>query len=124
MAKNGEKGATFANVKKILEWKNVEIKPRPKSDPALDKKWQSERYGIVRDFDRILQNMNRKRKENKSRKMKYFFESFKYQTLTYPYSNQEVVSPEIVTREIANPEILNSETLNPENNANYQILKP
>ena len=111
LAKNGEKGATFANVKKILEWKNVEIKPRPKIDPSLDKKWQSERYGIVRDFDRILQNKNRKRKGNKSA-IKCFFESSKYQTLTYPYSN-----PGIVTQEIVNPEILRSEILNPENNA-------
>ena len=118
LAKNGEKGATFANVKNILEWKNVEIKPRPKSDPSLDKKWQSERYGIVRDFDRILQNKNRQRKGNKSA-IKCFFESSKYQTLTYPYSN-----PEIVTQEIVNPEILRSEILNPENNALYQILKP
>jgi hypothetical protein len=112
LSKHGVKGATFGNVKKILEWKNVEIKPRPKSDPALDKKWQSEKNRLVLDFDRILQNMNRKRKENKSRKIKYFFQSSKYQTLTYPYSNPEVVSPEIVTQEIVNPEILN-----PENNA-------
>ena len=118
LGKQGVKGATFANVKKILDWKNVEIKPRPKSDPILDKKWQSERYGIVRDFDRIIQNMNRQRKGNKSA-IKCFFESSKYQTLTYPYSN-----PEIVTQEIVNPEILNLETLNPENNASCQFLKP
>jgi hypothetical protein len=123
--KNGEKGkgATFANVKKILEWKNVEIKQRPKSDPALDKKWQSERYGIVRDFDRILQNMNRKRKGNKSA-IKCFFESSKYQTLTYPYSNPEIRTQEIVSPEILNSEVLNPEILNPENNASYQFLKP
>ena len=123
--KNGEKGkgATFANVKKILDWKNVEIKPRPKSDPTLDKKWQSERYGIVRDFDRIIQNMNRKRKGNKSA-IKFFFESSKYQTLTYPYSNPEIRTQEVVSPEILNSEVLNPEILNPENDASYQILKP
>ena len=54
LGKQGIKGATFANVKKILEWKNVEIKPRPKSDPVLDEKWRSEKHAIVRNFDRIL----------------------------------------------------------------------
>ena len=106
-----------------MEWKNVEIKPRPKSDPILDKKWQSERYGIVRDFDRIIQNMNRKRKGNKSA-IKCFFESSKYQTLTYPYSNPEIRTQEVVSPEILNSEVLNPEILNPENDASYQILKP
>ena len=59
LAKKGVKGATFANVKKILEWKEVEIKPRPKSDPVLDKKWQSEKNRLVLDFDRILQFYNK-----------------------------------------------------------------
>ena len=120
LGKKGVKGATFANVKKILEWKNVEIKPRPKWDPILSKKWQREKDNLVCNFDCILQKVGKKRKGV----ITCFFESSKYQTLTYPYSNQEVVSPEIVTQEIANPELLNSETLNPENNANYQILKP
>ena len=112
LRKHGVKGATFGNVKKILEWKNVEIKPRPKSDPVLDKKWQSEKNRLVLDFDRILQKFNKRRKTVKP----CFFESSKYQTLTYPYSNQEVVSPKIMTQETNNPKLLNSETLNPENN--------
>ena len=86
----------------------------------MNKKWQREKDNLVCNFDSILQKIGKKKKGT----ITGFFESSKYQTLTYPYSNQEVVSPEIVTREIANPEILNSEVLNPENNANYQILKP
>ena len=120
MAKKGVKGATFANVKKILEWKEVEIKPRPKWDPILSKKWQREKDNLVCNFDCILQKVGKKRKGV----ITCFFESSKYQTLTYPYSNQEVVSPKIMTQETNNPKLLNSETLNPENNANYQILKP
>ena len=122
LRKHGVKAATFANVQKILEWKKIEIKPRPKWDPILNKKWQREKDSLVRDFDRILQNMNNKWKVKKPGKIKCFFESFKYQTLTYPYSNPEVVSPETVSQEIVNPEILKSEILNPENNAKYQIL--
>ena len=110
LRKHGVKGATFGNVKKILEWKNVEIKPRPKSDPVLDKKWQSEKNRLVLDFDRILQFFNKKTKRKSVKP--YFFESSKYQTLAYPYSNPKVVSPEIVTQDIINPKILN-----PENNA-------
>ena len=120
LRKHGVKAATFANVKKILEWKKVEIKPRPKWDPILNKKWQREKDNLVRDFDCILQKVGKKREGV----ITCFFESSKYQTLTYPYSNQEVVSPKISTQEIASPEMLNSETTNPENNANYQILKP
>ena len=110
MGRKGVKGATFANVKKILEWKNVEIKPRPKSDPVLDKKWQSEKNRLVLDFDRILQFYNKKTKRKSVKPC--FFESSKYQTLTYSNSNPEVVSPESVTQEIVTQEILN-----PENNA-------
>ena len=95
LRRHGVKAATFANVKKILEWKNVEIKPRPKSDPVLDKKWQSEKNRLVLDFDRILQCFNKKTKR-KSVKPCYF-ESSKYQTLTCPYSNREIVSREIVS---------------------------
>ena len=116
LSKHGVKGATFGNVKKILEWKNVEIKPRPKSDPVLDKKWLGERNNIVRNFNLILKKVGKPR--SKSVKT-CFFESSKYQTLTYPYSN-----PEIRTQEVVSPDILNSEVLNPENNASYQFLKP
>ena len=121
MGKQGIKGATFANVKKILEWKNVEIKPRPKSDPVLDEKWRSEKHAIVRNFDRILKKISKGRSKSviKWATITCFFESSKYQTLTYPYSN-----PEVVIQEIVNPEILNSDILNPENDANCQIRKP
>ena len=128
LGKNGVKGSTFVNDKKIKEWKNVEVKPRPKWDPILNKKWQREKDSLVRDFDRILQNMNNKWKGKKSGRMKYLFEPYKYQTLTYPCSNPEITSLKNVTREIVNPEIvkheiLDQEMVNPENNANYQILK-
>ena len=78
--KGGVKGGTFGNVKKILEWKKVEIKPRP-CDPALRKKYQSEKDGLVRNFDRIIQRVNRKKKGQKS-SITIFFDSSKYQTLT------------------------------------------
>ena len=125
LGKQGIKGATFANVKKILEWKNVEIKPRPKSDPVLDEKWRSEKHAIVRNFDRILKKISKGRSKSVITwaTITCFFESSKYQTLTYPYSNPEVVSPKIVIQEIVNPEISNSDILNPESDANYQILK-
>ena len=60
----------------------------------------------MRDFDRILQKFNNKKKGGIMRKSvkPCFFESSKYQTLTYPYSNPEVVSPEIVNQVIVNPE--------------------
>ena len=126
LGKQGIKGATFANVKKILEWKNVEIKPRPKSDPVLDEKWRSEKHAIVRNFDRILKKISKGRSKSVITwaTITCFFESSKYQTLTYPYSNPEVVSPKIVIQEIVNPEISNSDILNPESDANCQVLKP
>ena len=125
LGKQGIKGATFANVKKILEWKNVEIKPRPISDPVLDEKWRSEKHAIVRNFDRILKKISKGRSKSVIAwaTITCFFESSKYQTLTYPYSNPEVVSPKIVVQETVNPEISNSDILNPESDANYQILK-
>ena len=126
LGKQGIKGATFANVKKILEWKNVEIKPRPISDPVLDEKWRSEKHAIVRNFDRIIKKISKGRSKSviSWATITCFFESSKYQTLTYPYSNPEVVSPKIVIQEIVDPEISNSDILNPESDANYQILKP
>ena len=105
LSKKGVKGATFGNVKKILEWKNVEIKPRP-SDPTLNKRWKSEKDNLVRNFDRILQNMNNKRKGKKS-KIRCFFESSKYQTLTYPVLNPEIGNPGIENPDIRNPDIQN-----------------
>ena len=72
LRKHGVKGATFANVQKILEWKKVEIKPRPKWDPILNKKWQREKDSLVRDFDRILQHVNNKWKGKKTRENKIF----------------------------------------------------
>ena len=105
LRKKGVKGATFGNVKKILEWKNVEIKPRP-SDPMLNKRWKSEKDNLVRNFDRILQNMNNKRKGKKS-KIRCFFESSKYQTLTYPVLNPEIGNPGIENPDIRNPDIQN-----------------
>ena len=118
MGKQGIKGATFANVKKILEWKNVEIKPRPISDPVLDEKWRSEKHAIVRNFDRIIKKISKGRSKSVITwaAITCFFESSKYQTLTYPYSNPEVVSPKNVSQEIVNPEILKSEISNSENN--------
>ena len=118
--KQGVKGGTFENAKKILAWKKFEIKPRPKSDLTLNRKWQAEQVRIVSNWDRILlqlesgQRINEKGQE--TRPVKYFFEYSKYQTMT-------IFNPEMVTPEILNPEIGNSESLNPENNANYQIMK-
>ena len=122
--KQGVKGGTFENAKKILEWKKFEIKPRPKSDLTLNKKWLSEQARLVSNLDRILQLESGQRineKGQKSRSVKYFFEYSKYQTLTI--LNPDIGNPEFLNPEISNPEIRNSEYLNPENNANYQILK-
>ena len=117
--KQGVKGGTFENAKKILEWKKVEIKPRPKSDLTLNRKWQSEQARLVSNLDRILQLESGQRineKGQKSRSVKYFFELSKYQTLT-------ILNPEMLTPEILNPEIGTPEIGISENNANYQILK-
>ena len=120
LLKEGVKGGTFENAKKILQWKKFEIKARPKSDLTLNRKWLAEQVRIVSNWDRILlqlesgQRINEKGQE--TRPVKYFFEYSKYQTMT-------IFNPEMVTPEILNPEIGNSESLNPENNANYQIMK-
>ena len=78
---NGKKGATFVNVEKILNWKQVEINLKP-LDKESAKKWQSQKGQIVQNFDRILQAKNNKKKEMKKNQPSCFFDSTKYQNLT------------------------------------------
>ena len=78
---HGKKGATFVNVEKILNWKQVEINLKP-LDTESAKKWQSQKGQIVQNFDRILQAKNNKRKEMKKNQPSCFFDSTKYQNLT------------------------------------------
>ena len=78
---NGKKGATFVNVEKILNWKQVEINLKP-LDTESAKKWQSQKGQIVQNFDRILQAKNNKKKEMKKNQPSCFFDSTKYQNLT------------------------------------------
>ena len=66
---NGKKGATFVNVEKILNWKQVEINLKP-LDKESAKKWQSQKGQIVQNFDRILQAKNNKKKEMKKNQTK------------------------------------------------------
>ena len=79
--KNGKKGATFENVEKILTWKQVEINLKP-SDNETAKKWQSQKDQLIRNFDRILQAKNNKKKEMTKNQPTCFFDSTKYQNLT------------------------------------------
>ena len=78
---HGKKGATFVNVEKILNWKQVEINLKP-LDKESAKKWQSQKGQIVQNFDRILQAKNNKKKEMKKNQPSCFFDSTKYQNLT------------------------------------------
>ena len=78
---HGKKGATFVNVEKILNWKQVEINLKP-LDTESAKKWQSQKGQIVQNFDRILQAKNNKKKEMKKNQPSSFFDSAKYLHLT------------------------------------------
>ena len=78
---HGKKGATFVNVEKILNWKQVEINLKP-LDKESAKKWQSQKGQIVQNFDRILQAKNNKKKEMKKNQPSSFFDSAKYLHLT------------------------------------------
>ena len=78
---NGKKGATFGNVEKILTWKQVKISLKP-LDTETAKKWQSQKDQLIRNFDRILQAKNKKKKEMTKNQPTCFFDSTKYQNLT------------------------------------------
>ena len=53
---------------------------------ALRKQWQSEKDNLVRNFDRIVQNKNGKKK-GKKMQVTIFYDPAKFQTLTRLSSN-------------------------------------
>ena len=79
--KNFAKGATFENIQKLLNWKHVEIIPKP-IDIESAKKWQKQKTCLIRNFDRIIQARRRKKKEFEKFQPTCFFDSTKYQNLT------------------------------------------